>query len=100
MGYGKEEYGYSIVDSGNAPVSVGDGDYGMEVTAPSGKCFSRDGYDSFESALSGALQSIENMQARNQATLINELSVLDMLSPMSFMPTPFPGILCDDGRSA
>ena len=100
MGYGKEEYGYSITDSGIATVSVGGGGYGMKVTTPAGKTFSRDGYDTFEGAVSGARQSIENMMARPQVSLFDGQSLIDMLTPTSFLNTPLPGILNDDGRSA
>ena len=92
-------YGYEVSQGCNGGISVGDGDYCMEVTTPAGNSFAREGYDTAQGAESGAIQTIDNMMA----SIETANAVSDMLEMLSFgrsIRTPFPGILCDDGRSA
>lgn len=95
----KGSYGYEVSAGRNGGVSVGDGDYCMEVTTPASNTFTREGYDTALGAESGAIQTIDNMMAPIETAS----AVSDMLEMLSFgrsIRTGFPGILCDDGRSA
>lgn len=73
-------YDYSVSKGSSGGVSVGDGDYSMEVTTPSGKSFAREGYDSPEGAASGAEQTIENMTAPGIGAI--EMTQADILEQL------------------
>ena len=91
---------YEVSTGRNGGISVGGGDYCMEVSTPSGKTFAREGYDSAQGAESGAIQTIDNMVAPSIASLGTVSNMLDLLSFGRSLRTGFPGILNDDGRSA
>lgn len=99
MEYMNSSYGYEVSTGVNGGVSVGEGGYCMEVITPFGKTFAREGYDSYQGATSGAIQSIENMQS-SLAVMGRVNSLLEDMSFGSFLSTGLPGILNDDGRSA
>lgn len=73
-------YDYSVSKGSNGGVSVGEGDYSMEVTTPSGKTFAREGYDSPKGAASGAEQTIENMTAPGIGAI--EMTQADVLEQL------------------
>ena len=100
MGDKKGSCGYEVSTGSNGGVSVGGGEYCMEVTTPAGKIFTREGYDTALGAESGAIQTIEYMQAPSATSFGAASDMLEMLSFGRSIRTPFPGILCDDGRSA
>ena len=100
MGNKKGSYGYEVSTGSNGGVVVGEGNYCMEVTTPTGKTFSREGYDTVLGAESGAIQTIDNMQAPGAASIGAVSDMLELLSFGRSIRTGFPGILCDDGRSA
>lgn len=100
MGCKKGSYGYEVSAGSNGGVCVGDGAYCVEVVTPGGKSFSREGYDTAAGAESGAIQTIDNMVAPGASRIDAVSDMLELLSFGRSMRTGFPGILCDDGRSA
>ena len=96
----KGAYSYEVSTGSNGGVSVGNGDYSMEVTTPDGKSFAREGYDTAAGAESGAVQAIDCMTAPGESFPDAVSNVLEMLSFGRSVGTGYPGILRDDGRSA